>query len=86
MNLAAEILVIILSVSLTIFLLFGVILTIYLINLTRQIRKITTSAEQAVDDVGGVISKIAKIVSPMLAAEMIAKFLKKFKKDKEEEK
>lgn len=84
MNLAAEILVIILSVSLTVFLVVGIILTIYLINLTRQIRKISMSAERVADDFSSMVSKVVRVVSPMLAAEAIAKFLKRFNRDKEE--
>lgn len=84
MNVAAEILVIILSVFLAIFLILGIIMSIYLISLTRQIRKITSSAGQAVDGIGSIISRFVKITSPMFAAELAAKLIKMFKKDKEE--
>jgi uncharacterized membrane protein len=85
MNLAAEILVIILSVFLAIFLVLAIVLTGYLISLTRQIRKVTNSAEKTVGDLGSVISGFAKLISPMFIAEMIAKVFNKFKKDKEKE-
>jgi uncharacterized metal-binding protein len=85
MDLAAEILVVILSVFLAMFLILGIILTIYLISLTRQIRKITASAEQAVGDIESVVSRVVKITSPMSVADMIAGLFKKFKKDKEKE-
>ena len=85
MNLAAEILVVILSVFLAIFLVLAIILTAYLISLTKQIRKITASAEQTVGDVGSAISGIFKMISPMFMAEMIAKAFKRSKKTKEEE-
>jgi len=85
MNLAAEILVVILSVFLAIFLVLAIILTAYLISLTKQIRKITTSAEQTVGDVGSAISRLVKMISPVFIAEMIAKIFRKSKKSKEEE-
>lgn len=81
MNLAAEILVVILSVFLAIFLVLAIILTTYLISLTKQIRKITNSAEQTVGDVGSAISGMIKMVSPVFIAEMIKKFFEKSKKN-----
>ena len=86
MNLAAEILVVILSIFLAIFLILAIILTIYLISLTRQIRKITDSAGKAVDDAGSIITKTIKMVSPIYIAELIANFIKRNHKTKEEEK
>ena len=85
MNVAAEILVVILSVFLAVFLILGIILTIYLINLTRQIRKVTNAAERTVGGLESVISKISKSISPIIVAETIAKYVKKFKKEKGDE-
>ena len=82
MSPAAETLVIILSVVLTIFLIVGMVLIVYLIVLTRQIRKITKSAEQTVEDFGSVVSKVSKVVQPIFVAETINSFIKKFKKKK----
>ena len=59
-------------------------MSIYLISLTRQIRKITSSAGQTVDNIGSIISRFIKLTSPMFAAEVVAKILKMFKKNKEE--
>jgi len=84
MNLAAEILVIILSVTLTVFLVFAIILTVYLINLTRQIRKVTDSAERTVGNIESAVSQAVKASLPGLFIGMIVKFFKKIKKDKEE--
>lgn len=82
MSPAAEILVIILSVVLTIFLIVGMVLIVYLIVLTRQIRKVTKSAERTVEDFGSVVSKVSKVVQPIFVAETINSFMKKFKKKK----
>lgn len=84
MNIAAEILVIILSVTLTVFLIFAIILTVYLINLTRQIRKVTDSAERTVDNIESAVSHAVKVSFPVLFAGMIAKIFNKNNKEKKE--
>jgi predicted PurR-regulated permease PerM len=84
MSPAAEILVIILSIFLAFFLILGIVLTIYLINLTRQIREVTKSAGRTVDNMESIVEKISNFTSPLIVAGMITKFMKKFKKDKEE--
>ena len=86
MDPAAEVLVIFLSIFLFIFLLIGIILAIYLINLTRQIRKITNSAERTVYNIEKVVTGASKIISPIFLAEIIAKLVNKFKKSKKEKK
>jgi phosphotransferase system glucose/maltose/N-acetylglucosamine-specific IIC component len=85
MSSAAEILVIIISIFLGFFLLLGIGLTIYLINLTRQIRRVTNSAERTIDSFGSIVSKCSNAISPVIVAEMVAKVIKKFKKDNEKE-
>lgn len=84
MNFAAEILVIILSIFLAIFLILAIILSIYLISLTRQIRRITKSAEKTVDNIGAVVSDVSRVTTPMFIAEMVNKIITKLKKDKKE--
>ncbi len=86
MNLAAEILVIILSVTLTIFLIFSIILIGYLIKLTRQIRRVTNAAEKTVDHIESAVSQAAKMSLPMYFSEFVSKLVNKFKKDEEEKK
>ena len=84
MNSSAEILVIILSVFLALFLVFGIILTFYLINLTRLIRKVTKSAERTVGNLESVVSGFTKVMSPIFVAEMVSKFIKKVKKNRKD--
>ncbi len=84
MSAASEILVIILSVFLAFFLILAIILTIYLIILTRQIRKVTKSAESTFDNLGSIVERINNVTSPMIVASMIKKYAKKFKKATEE--
>ena len=85
MSSSAEILVIILSVALAIFLVLGIILVIYLIDLTRQIRRVTKSAERTVDNLESVVSGFSTVMTPFFMAEMVTNFFKKFKKGKGEQ-
>jgi uncharacterized protein YoxC len=79
MSSAAEILVVILSIALTFFLILGMVLVVYLIVLTRQIRKITKSAERTVDGLESTVAGFSKMMSPIFVAEMVSKIIKKFK-------
>jgi len=76
---STELLVIILSISMILFLIIGVALFVYLIVLTRQIRRITRTAEKAVDDIESITSGVAKIISPAYALNLLSGFVKKFK-------
>ena len=84
MSSSAEILIIILSVTLTFFLILGMVLFIYLIILTREIRKVTRSAERTVGNLESVVSGFSKIISPIFVAEMFSGFVKKFNSKKKE--
>lgn len=84
MSPAAEILVIILSIFLAFFLALGIALVIYLIVLTRQIRKLTKSAERTVGSVESVVTGFSKVISPIFIAEMVTGFVKKFNSKKKE--
>lgn len=85
MNIATEILVVILSIFLFIFLVVGIVLTIYLIKLTRDIRKVTESAGRTVTNLESIVSGASKLVSPLFIAELVGKYIKKFKKSKKGE-
>lgn len=82
MSPAAEILVIILSIFLAIFLLLAIALMTYLIILTKQIRRVTDSAERAVGNFQSIISGVSKAVSPVFIAKMASDLIKKFNKSK----
>lgn len=79
----AQILVIILSLFLAIFLLLGIILTVLLIRLTQQIKSVTTSAQRAASDIEGLVGNVSKFSSPALIIRMMARQVKKFKRQKE---
>ena len=82
MSSSSEVLVIILSIALAVFLVLGITLIIYLIVLTHQIRKITNSAERTVDSIESVVSKISKVITPIYMSEVIKTFVNKVKKNK----
>lgn len=86
MNLATEILVIILSVFLAIFLIIGITLLIYLVKLTRDIRRVTESAGRTVGHIESLAAGASKIASPLFVAELISRYVKKFKKFKKGDK
>lgn len=80
MDTAAEILVIITSSVLVIFLVVGIILAIYLIKLTAEIRKITRSAQNTVNHIDAAVTGITRISSPIFVAELLSKYIKKMTK------
>ncbi len=80
MSSAAEILVIIVSSVLAIFLVVSIILGIYLIKLSIEIRRITRSAQKTVDHIESAASGFAKFISPVFVADIIGKVIKKYTK------
>jgi len=80
MSNAAEILVIILSVFLGLFLILSIILTILLIKVTRQIRSVTTSAQNAVENINQFTVNATKFTSPALIGKFLVDQFKKARK------
>ena len=78
MSSAAEILVIVLSVVLAIFLILGIILTVYLIRLSAEIRRIAASAQKTVDSIESAVSGVSRMTSPVFVASLVGKYIKKF--------
>lgn len=77
---AMEILVIILSSFLALFLLLAVILVIMLIKVTKQIKTLATTAQSTADHINSFASNVTKITSPALIAKIIMDQAKKFRK------
>lgn len=77
---AMEILVVILSVFLAIFLFIGIVLAALLIKVTRQIKRVTDSAERTVNDISGVVASVNKLATPAVLAKFIMKQVKKKRK------
>lgn len=74
---AYEILVIILSVMLAIFLLLGIVAIVYIVKILRHIQAITQKAETAVDYAQAATKTLASAVSPALVAKALLKQVKK---------
>ncbi len=81
MSSAAEVLVIILSIVLVLFLIAGIILLIYLIRLSAEIRRIAASAQKTVDHIETAVAGATRIASPMFVAELVGRYIKKFTKN-----
>lgn len=73
----AQILVITLAVALAIFLVLAIILTIKLIQISRQIRRITNTAERAAVKVESVVNSAAAMVAPAAIAKIIRSMMNK---------
>lgn len=72
----AQILVIILGIVLAIFLTLGVALVVLLIQVTRQIKTVTSSAQRTADKIEAAAAGISKITSPLFLLSMIKKMIK----------
>lgn len=86
MGSAAEILVIILAIVLSVFLIVGIILTVYLIRLSAEIRRIAKSAAHAVVSVESAVTTVTKLTSPLFIAEIVGRYIKKLTKTSKKEK
>jgi len=88
MDQAAEILVIIVSSVLSVFLVVAIILGIYLIKLTAEIRRLAKTAQNTVSHIDSAVVGVSRLTSPLFIAEMVNRYIKKFtsKKKKKESK
>lgn len=78
MDQAAEILVIIVSSVLSVFLIVAIILGIYLIKLTAEIRRLAKSAGDTVSHIDSAVVGVSRLTSPIFIAEMVNRYIKKF--------
>lgn len=83
MSSAAEILVIIVSSVLVVFLIVAIILAIYLIRMSAEIRKLTKTAQNTVNHIDSTVAGISRVTSPLFVTEMITRYVKKFTKHSE---
>lgn len=77
---AMQILVIILSVFLALFLILAIVLIVQLIRVTKQIRMIATTTQNAVERVNNFAATATKFASPAFIAKFVADQFKKHKK------
>lgn len=78
MDQAAEILVIIVSTVLSIFLIVGIILVVYLIRLTAEIRRLAKTAQDTVSHIESAVVGVSRLTSPLFVAEIVNRYIKKF--------
>ncbi len=76
----AQVLVIILSVFLALFLLLGIVLLVFLIKITKQIKAVTGVVERTALKFEGVASNIAMFSSARSVTKFVSSFIKNFKK------
>ena len=79
---AADILVIILSTTLAIFLILAIVLVIVLIAIAKQIRRVTSSAERAVGYAEGALSSLPNVLGPAIITRIVAGIVRKMTKKK----
>lgn len=72
-----DILVIILSVALAVFLILAIVLTVFLIKLVSQLRVISKKAEEIVDDVEAVSGFFRKSAGPVAVTSLISNIVSK---------
>lgn len=68
---AMEILVIILSIFLALFLLVGIVLAVLLVRVTRQIKRVTATAERTAGGIEAVIAGVSRVATPAALAKII---------------
>lgn len=78
----AQVLVIILSITLAIFLILAITLTIMLIRVTKQIQELTDSAQRTVNNIESVVASVSKVTSPVFLVGLLTKQFKKFTRSK----
>lgn len=86
MSTAAEILVIIVSSVLTIFLIVAIILAIYLIRLSIKINQLAKTAQNTATHIDNAVVGVSRLTSPVFIAELVSRYIKKFMKSDDKKK
>lgn len=92
MNVAEWILVVILSVTLFIFLIVGIILLVKMIDLSKEVKKVVVEGQDIAKNTNGIVSNVKGMTSIGGTVEMFVnkyinpKLKEKIKEDKKEEK
>ncbi len=74
---AFQILVIILSVMLAVFLILGIVLLATFISISRKINHITETISQATDEAKAFLENLKNLASPVMIARIFVKFIKR---------
>jgi hypothetical protein len=85
MSEASQILVIILSSALAIFLILSIVLIVKLIGLTNQINKTAQSLQNTSETIEEMVASFSKLASPIAVFKAIKNVVNKFKRKDEED-
>lgn len=77
---SADILLIILSTVLAIFLILGIVLTVILIGIAKQIKRVAGTAQRTAEYLEGAASSLPKMIGPALITKLVAGLIKKVAK------
>ena len=80
MSSAAEILVVILSIVLAIFIILGIICFVLIIRVTRKIGDVAKNMRNISTGIDGVVQNVAQITSPIIIGKTVANIFKKINK------
>ena len=88
---ASETLIVVLACTLAVFLILGIILTIYLIKIVAQIRRVTGSAERIVLNFESIVATAQKAAAPAVITRFVMDQIQKLtdrktKRDQRDEK
>lgn len=83
---ALEVLIIILSATLTIFLLLGIVLLVICIRITKSIKHVTEKAEHISDKAENITEFLSKSAMPLAAGKFIAVITEIFRGNKSKSK
>ena len=92
MNIAEWILVAILSITLLVFLIVGIVLVVKLIGLTKEVKKVVEKSQDIADNTNGIINNVKGMTSIGGTVQMFVdkyinpKLKEKIKEDKKKEK
>ena len=75
---ASQILVVILSTTLAIFLILAIVLVIILIKVARQIQRVTSSAERAAATFENIVGNVQKAVAPAVVSRFVMDQIQRF--------
>jgi hypothetical protein len=75
MDTAAEVLLIVVSSTLTVFLIAFIVMLVYLIGILKQIRRITEKAENAAESVEAAAATFEKAASPLAILKIISNII-----------
>jgi len=75
MDTAAEVLLIVVSSALTIFLIVTIVALVYVIKILKQVKRVTEQAENAVDSIESAAETFKNTASPLAVLKLIGKIV-----------